>query len=282
MKNSLRAFLVFSLSIASTLIGGIASELDSLIQIDCSVAPVVRLASQQLENRTDRGSYTHIAQEEGTSLNWSGYAAATSLSHPQNNAVTAVSGSWTVPKLSHSTTNTYSAFWVGIDGYSSGTVEQIGTEHDWLHGSQSNYAWFEMYPSGTYEIVGFPVDVFDQIEGEVAYKGENVFQLTLVNYTKNVYTVIPTSYTRSASALRSSAEWIVEAPYLNTVLPLAHFGAVAFTNCSATLLGYTGAINSSHWASTPLTMISPSGVIKSLPSGLSAGGKNFTLTWEHE
>ena len=34
-----------------------------------------------------------------TSANWAGYAAQTNLDSPQANAVTAVSGSWTVPSV---------------------------------------------------------------------------------------------------------------------------------------------------------------------------------------
>ena len=42
---------------------------------------------------------------------------------------------------------TYSSVWVGIDGYSSNTVEQIGTEQDVsANGKTSYYAWYEMYP----------------------------------------------------------------------------------------------------------------------------------------
>src|ERR1700733_3657591 len=64
-----------------------------------------------------------------TSTNWSGYATETNLNSPQSGAFTAVSGSWTVPSVIGSG-NAYSSIWVGLDGYSSSTVEQIGTDSD--------------------------------------------------------------------------------------------------------------------------------------------------------
>ena len=79
------------------------------------------------------------------SLNWSGYAAETSFSSPKAASVAAVSGSWTVPAVSGAGT-AFSSVWVGIDGYSSGTVEQIGTEQDLSRGTPVYTAWYEMYP----------------------------------------------------------------------------------------------------------------------------------------
>ena len=43
----------------------------------------------------------------------------------------------------------YSSFWVGIDGYSSSSVEQLGTDSDCAGNTPDYYAWWEMYPAGT-------------------------------------------------------------------------------------------------------------------------------------
>src|SRR5579871_6444221 len=56
-----------------------------------------------------------------TSGNWSGYAITGS-------AFTNATASWIVPAVSCSSGTQYAVFWVGIDGYSSNTVEQTGTE----------------------------------------------------------------------------------------------------------------------------------------------------------
>ena len=82
-----------------------------------------------------------------TSNNWSGYVVT-----GPTGSVTYVNGSWIVPAVTASATNAYSAFWVGIDGYNSGTVEQIGTDSDWVNGAAQYYAWYEFYPKPSHFI----------------------------------------------------------------------------------------------------------------------------------
>ena len=196
---------------------------------------------------------------------------------------------------------TYSSTWVGLDGYDTGTVEQIGTEQDWTGGGQQNYVWFEMYPSGAYEIEGFPVDPGDSISAQVQYVGQNnvlvgrgksnvrggrgrsveesVFQLTIKNTTKNVSFSVPTSYTTVTSAARASAEWVAEAPTSWEILPLADFGTVSFSGCNATSTGSSGKPEAvSFWPSDPLTMIDPAGG-QATPSSLLDKGTVFSVSW---
>lgn len=285
MNKSFYRFTTFLLMLALIITSYSAAEdQEEITQIVCKLKPIRRHKSKGVgRRRSMHQTFPHIPLEESTSLNWSGYASATSLTHPTNHSVTDVSGRWKVPKLSSSLGKTYCSIWVGIDGYSDNTVEQIGTEHDWTRGFQKNYAWFEMYPYGAYEIVGFPVHINDIIGAEVHYSGNNLFTLTITNYTQHVSQVIPSYYTRSSSALRTSAEWIVEAPSMMTVLPLAHFGTINFTNCSATINGVTGSISHTpNWVYDPLTMVTQLRVIKSLPSSLSPDGHSFSVTWKHE
>src|SRR5205823_5527538 len=129
-------------------------------QIECRLSPITHF-SQQYRNRARRSALHHrphmlkftqsalsntTTQSVAVSTNWSGYSSFTSLQHPATGSVTSVIGSWTIPTLSPSTQTTFSSAWVGIDGFSDQTVEQIGTEQDWYNGKQVNYAWFEMYP----------------------------------------------------------------------------------------------------------------------------------------
>ncbi len=87
-----------------------------------------------------------IKVKAGTSTNWSGYAVETNLQAPQSGVVTDVKGQWQVPSVTCGTATTYSSVWVGIDGYSNGTVEQTGTEQDCSSGQPRYSAWYEMYP----------------------------------------------------------------------------------------------------------------------------------------
>ncbi len=215
-----------------------------------------------------------------TSTNWSGYAIG--KAHPEYDIVNYAYGSWTVPTISPSANTTYSSVWVGIDGFSSNSVEQIGTEHDWTNGAQVNYAWFEMYPLGSYQITGFPLNIGDVIGAEVNYLGSNVFQLTLFNYTQKVYFAVPTSYTTSSTAQRNSAEWIVEAPYDGGILPLANFGNVTFTNCTVEINRTTGPINDRWWQNDAINMESSTGAPEAATSALTANGEGFSVTWESE
>ena len=102
-----------------------------------------------------------------TSFNWSGYAVT-----GPNDSVSDVKGSWKVPAIQGacSSQTQYSSFWVGIDGYSSNTVEQIGTDSDCQNGSPIYYAWYEFYPHYPYNIP-IAISAGDVISAEVSYLG---------------------------------------------------------------------------------------------------------------
>ena len=228
---------------------------------------------------------------DSTSGNWSGYAVPLEKSGVTD-TFSDVQGTWVVPAVTGAKrTTTYSSVWVGLDGYDDGTVEQIGTEQDWTGTRQQNYVWFEMYPSGAYEIENFPANPGDSISAQVLYTGtttvqqrrgnsvvESVFQLTIVNNTHKVSFTVPSSYTTTASAARASAEWVVEAPSSSRgILPLADFGTVSFSDCAAIGLKGTGSITS-LWPFDPLTMIDPNGGA-SAPIFLSSDGTAFSVSW---
>src|SRR5258708_11590544 len=112
-----------------------------LIKLLVLVGLVFSLQTIQVTNRP------HIRVRNGLSNNWAGYAVQTSLNSPQSGVVSDVSGQWTIPTVSClGKTSTYSSAWVGIDGYSNGTVEQTGIEQDCINGRPNYRAWFEMYP----------------------------------------------------------------------------------------------------------------------------------------
>ena len=191
-------------------------------------------------------------------------------------------GSWIVPVVVPSSNNSYSAFWVGIDGYSSSTVEQIGTAHDYVNHALEQYAWFEMYPGGSYVINGFPLHAGDVISASVLYSGNNTFTMTLHNDTQQVSYTVPTSYTKSSTAQRNCAEWIVEAPYLNGILPLADFVTAYIWGCLATINGVTASINNASWQNVSVEMVTVTGAPKAIPSAILQGNDSFFVTWKHQ
>ncbi|MCL4368425.1 MAG: G1 family endopeptidase, partial [Actinobacteria bacterium] len=192
------------------------------------------------------------------------------LSSPAAKVVRDVKGSWLLP-LAAASPSGYSSVWVGIDGYASSTVEQVGTEQD---SSGSYYAWYEMYPRSSHYIA--QVYPGDAISAEVAYQGNNFYRLTIADSTPGHSFTYSTR--QKVNAQRMSAEWVVEAPSsFGGVLPLANFGTATITNAQATLGGITGSI--SAWPYDPMTMVTASGVVKAVPSALSGDGSSFSVAW---
>src|SRR5437016_6198193 len=110
-----------------------------------------RLWVEELEGR-----WVPSAVPYDNSTNWSGYAV-----QARYHAVSSVAGSWQVP-TAHSDVEGYSSTWIGIDGFASRTVEQVGTESDFVDGQAQYYAWYEMYPLPSVTI-NAPVQPGDQI-----------------------------------------------------------------------------------------------------------------------
>jgi hypothetical protein len=160
------------------------------------------------------------------STNWSGYVDA-----GDSGGFTSVSSQWVQPTATCSSGNQYSAFWVGLDGYSSSTVEQTGSEADCSGRTAEYSAWYEMYPA--YPVYfSNTVKPGDHFTGSVTYTAGK-FVVTLTDTTESwTHTVTQAP----AGQVRSSAEVIAEAPSSgHSVLPLTNFGTVDFS--SATVNG---------------------------------------------
>ena len=200
-----------------------------------------------------------------TSTNWSGYDVTGAGPY------SSVSASWTQPLVDCTLTpSSYSSFWVGLDGDTSNTVEQTGTDADCSSGSPVYYAWYEMYPK-------FPVNSSkrvlpgDSMSASVTYLGRGTFQLTIRDGSEGW---AQTTQQRLKSAKLGSAEVIAEAPSgSGGVLPLADFGTAAFAGATA-----NGSPMTLLPGLDPITMASSSGTVKAAPSGLSSTGA-FTDTW---
>jgi hypothetical protein len=205
------------------------------------------------------------------STNWAGYS-----SFGGNGTFTDVKGSWMQPTASCTNKTSYSSFWVGLDGYNSNSVEQLGTEADCSHGKPVYYAWWEMYPNPSHTIGGFTVTPGVTYTAEVKYNGSGSFTLSISGGGQS----FSTNQTLSNPSL-SSAEWIAEAPSMCAgncrVLPLTNFGTVNFSGSSAN----GKAINNSAWSDDPLTMVTNGLQVKAAPSGLDSSGSAFSVTWAH-
>lgn len=266
-------------------INKLSSLLVGSIMLLAALTPALALPAISMAPRIH---FDGLSNSLAYSTNWSGYAVTASTS-----AVTKVQASWIVPTVK-GTSTAYSSFWVGIDGFNSGTVEQIGTDSDISGGKAVYYAWFEFYPSPMYQISSLGVLPGDVMSASVTYSGTS---RGFFGRTNSVFTVTITdgrtakSYTTTgtvSNAARSSAEWIAEAPSSSRgVLPLSNFGTATFgkdyTNvagtCFATVSGVTGQISSFGTAVQQITMVTNSGVTKAAPSALSGDGTSFSVAW---
>ena len=250
--------------------------------IQCTITPIKASENSMSHPHIPGSKRFRVPAGQVSSNNWSGYAAADDLNSPTPYSVSEVYGTWIVPTIQNSGGDTSSSLWVGIDGYNSSTVEQIGTEHDFTGGAQQDYAWFEMYPGGSYVINGFPLNAGDVISASVIYVGNDTFVMTLMNDTQNVSYTVPTQYTQSSTALRSSAEWVVEAPYLNGILPLSDFVTAYMWGCMATINDVFAPIGNSVWQNVGIEMITDNGTPKDLTSSLLPDQGSFFVTWQQQ
>jgi hypothetical protein len=264
------------------------AALPTLAQVSSQVsAPADQIAPRQhAPRKLYQGGNPRVIENVTVedSTNWSGYAVTGS-------SFTKALGSWTVPSVNCSQTpNTYSSFWVGIDGWTSTTVEQTGTDSDCNGSSPSYYAWYEFYPNPSILISSVPVSPGNHISASVTYSG-STFTITLTNESTGK------SYSKNGTvrrAARSSAEWIAEAPCCTNsggILPLSDFGTVDFgqdyTGISSTndatdssVSGAIGAFGSNIYES--IMVNGSTGANESVPSALSSDGTSFTATWYSE
>ncbi len=222
------------------------------------------------QHSADQRVAGHASKIEGLtqvqSGNWSGYADTSTT-------FSTVTASWTEPSASCSGRSTQlAAFWVGIDGYSSSSVEQDGTLIECYGGVAYQYTWWEMYPSNDIQVVGETLAAGDHITSSVVRSGTS-YTLKVTDSTHSADSFSTTQ--TCSSCANSSAEWIAEAPSGSSgVYPLARFStwtASGATSNSGTISSYTD---------DEITMVDSAGRVEAQPGALSGGGNSFSVTWE--
>lgn len=218
-----------------------------------------------------------IARYHGYSYNWSGYAivvggevttspsgnkywSGTAANPIHSYTVNYVSGEWNVPEIKPGTTGFMAdvAVWVGIDGYDSNTVEQIGTDSEYNPntGEVTYSAWWEVYPKFSHPIKAMTVKAGDHIVAHVMFIPEGgsntitdrgIFELSLTDTTTGESFTIRQGPLRPGLYLRSSAEWIVERPaFYNPstkqvyFAELPEFEPIVFTRCRSSITSPSG------------------------------------------
>jgi hypothetical protein len=220
-------------------------------------------------------------------LIWAGYAVT-------GKDFTQVQGSWIVTAVDCTKTpNTDSSEWVGIDGWSSNTVEQIGTDADCNGKIPFYYVWYEFYPLNTIVINDVSIAPGDKFSASVVYNGDNDYTVSITNDTTGQFFtkgVMFKGADGSGVPPRNSAEWIEEMDGNE----LSDFGVDSFgefyTGVSdgtdvATDSSISGGIN--DFGSAVQKSISTKnggsgGKDTAVPSALASDGSSFTVTWKSE
>jgi hypothetical protein len=222
-------------------------------------------------NQAVTGSESHRLQVFGhgskstnyESTNWSGYAK-------DGGSYTSVSSAWTQPTISCTSTNTYSSFWVGLDGFSNSALEQTGTEADCINGSAHYGAWWEVLPAAESAYSGVTVRGGDHMSASVVYNGGTSFTMTLTDSTQGWTKT--TTHAGSSGFQNTSAEVIAEATSVGgSIANLSKFGTVNFSSSK---------VNGSTMSTgDEITMVGgDTGNVIAQPSGLSSGA--FSVTWK--
>jgi len=216
--------------------------------------------------RTPKGQLRRGVREQIETSNWSGYAVAR---FQTGTDYTSASGAWTVPSVSNAPgfSNSYSSSWVGVGGFClnsscssvDNTLIQLGTEQDASgSGATQYYAWYELLPKSPVQIplAVSPGDriVASLVDGAAGVRSASLrargfrrasgpkggggraggpkrqtWTLTMTDQTTGSSWSTTVSYDSSLA----SAEWVQEAPYSGSVLPLADYGTATFDPGSA-------------------------------------------------
>jgi hypothetical protein len=211
-----------------------------------------------------------------TSGNWSGYADDNS----GGNKYSSITGKWTEPSVKCTSQEALAVFWVGIDGFTSQTVEQDGTLA-FCTGSSTTpeyFSWWEMFPSNDIQVVGSTVKPGDAIAASVVKSGTK-YTLKLTDSTTKANSFTTTQTCSAATCKDTSAEWIAEAPSgSGGVFPLAHFST--WTLKAATVKSGTKAGVIKTFPDDEITMEDSGGKVEAQPGALNAAGNQFKVTWK--
>jgi hypothetical protein len=219
----------------------------------------------------------HSVRVKGASVssNWAGYADTNT-----SGTYSKVTGSWTEPKGTCGSGQSFAAFWTGIDGFSSSTVEQDGTLIQCAGGTATYFSWWEMYPANNIQTVSTAVRPGDHITSSVTRSGTK-YTLTLTDSTHPAASFSTTQTCGAATCVDSSAEWIAEAPCCTSsggVLPLTKFGTWTLAGATVQAGSKSGTIKT--FPNQKITMENSSHQVKAQTSALNSAGNQFKVTWK--
>ncbi len=214
--------------------------------------------------------------------NWTGYVAQTS------SKFTNVSTNYIQPTVTCTVPGAWTLFWVGFDGATNGTVEQAGTAAQCSNGpnpTPSYYAWWEMYPTNSIQVMPITINPGDVIAASASYStASNSYNLTVLDASNSQYYVKTARCAANLTCANATAEWIVERPTLNgSYTPLANWNTMSLFGDRAASITSGGVQPASAFNNTPITMVSypdQSRVLADVSAlTTSSTGSAFNATW---
>jgi len=210
-----------------------------------------------------------------SSFNWSGYADTAT----KHQTFTKVSGAWTTPSVTCNAEDQITSDWVGLDGFNSNTVEQLGTISWCFQGAPTYFTWYEMFPKGTVE-VGMALKPGDKISASVT-RTNTSYALKLTDSTTAGNNISVTKTCALATCVDTSAEWISERPSFSIgIVPQAHYNAFKITAGSVTANGHTTTIGAGPGVNS-VTMIDATQAYNLNTVSALTGGNAFSTTWKN-
>ena len=249
---------------------GAASRVDvaALVRTGTRTRPAVAhprqldsIASGQGAGSTAGSAYNAVSSAAVTSNNWSGYAVGTGPD-------TSVTGTFNVPNLAATPTETVTSEWVGIDGADNTSLIQAGVQEIYRPSTNLVYtsAWWEILPAPE-TLIAMTVTPGDSVTVTIWQVSGTLWGITVTDATTRQSFTTQQGY----SGPGTSAEWIVEAPtsLSGTQDTLGMYGPdVTFSNLR---------MNGPETTLTTWTMVQ-GGVTVSVPSALTTAGFSVAYT----
>jgi hypothetical protein len=215
-----------------------------------------------------------VAAGSAHSFIWSGYAVvACGSCHLRY-----VAADWTLPRLdcANSPDQSWIAWWVGLDGWTTGSIEQAGVFGNCAAGAAYYYLFTEMYPAPS-RFVLTAAGPGDRMGAAVYFdRASGLWHLSLTDATVGARVAVVAACPPRAYCYNKSAEVVTEAPCCalsGAPLALADFGRVTYSGARVTSYnGTRGALaGSSLWRSYALTLVDARGAVESYPGPLASG-----------
>jgi Peptidase A4 family len=263
-----------------------------VLPVGVSVAGPMRYAPQ-LAHLAPRDPLAHPGPVRSNILVSGNWAGMVELPRGGNRTFTAIGTRFRMPVLTaaqqancetaaseSSTGFAEAAQWTGLDGWSDGTVEQVGaTTYCGEGASDSIYAWYEMYPADPVVYTFTGVNPGDSMIAITTFKNGK-YDLFLSDTTNGARfnADVPCSANGGAACDNSSAEVITEDPGgtpANGAF-LADYGNVSYSVSRVTAHGVTGLLNGTRYYSGWHTWEEFDGTVMQSTSNLNSTQDGFS------